>query len=217
MAIALLLKEIEERKAIEAELRRANAELEERYINTECGYHSLNADGVVLTMNDIELFWLGYHREEIVGKMKLTQLLSPECRGDFQKAFEFLLEHGWVRQLQCDMLRKDGSTFPIMVNERVIEDDAGNFLRSCAAIFDLSERRRAETAWHQQIELLEQRVSERTRDLRMTEKILAAEIAARKLAESAAMNLSNRMQDMPCGIVVGDAAMRCRLLQFSRK
>lgn len=144
--IAALLKEIEERKAVEAELRQANEELEELYTNTECGYHSLDAMGTVVRMNDIELFWLGYRREEVIGKMKLTQFLPPGCHDDFKHTFEFLREHGWVRQFQCDMLRKDGSTFPIIANVRAIEDEKGQFLRSSAAIFDISERKQAEAA-----------------------------------------------------------------------
>lgn len=145
-AIALLLTEIEERKAAEAELRKANEELEELYTNTECGYHSLDESGTVVRMNDIELAWLGYHREEVIGKMKLTQFLTPESHDDFRHTFGFLLEHGWVRQFQCDMLRKDGTTFPIVANVRAIKDEEGHFLRSSATIFDVSERKQVEAA-----------------------------------------------------------------------
>ena len=146
MAIAALVKEIEERKAVEADLRNAIEELEELYTNTECGYHSLDAMGTVVRMNDIELFWLGYRREEVIGKMKLTQLLAPSCHEKFNHAFAFLLEHGWIRQVQCDMQRKDGTTFPVLANVRAIIDEDGRFLRSSAAIFDVSERKRAEAA-----------------------------------------------------------------------
>ena len=44
------------------------------YHNTPCGYHSLNADGVFVQINDTALKWLGRAREEVVGKDELYRL-----------------------------------------------------------------------------------------------------------------------------------------------
>ena len=34
------------------------------------GYHSIGKDGILREMNQIELTWLGYQREEVIGKKK---------------------------------------------------------------------------------------------------------------------------------------------------
>ena len=47
------------------------------YHNAPCGYHSLDADGVFVQINDTALKWLGRAREEVVGKMSFTDLLTP--------------------------------------------------------------------------------------------------------------------------------------------
>jgi len=40
------------------------------YDNAPCGYHSFDAGGVVIRMNDTELGWLGYSRADKVSKVR---------------------------------------------------------------------------------------------------------------------------------------------------
>lgn len=223
-AIAALLMEIEARKKAEASLRKANEEWEELYTNTECGFHSLDTGGTVLGMNDIELFWLGYRREEVVGKMKLTQLISPQCHDDFRYACGFLHEHGWLRQFPYDMLRRDGMTFPIVVNVRAIKDENGKFLRSIASVFDVTALKNAQSELHKLNGMLEQRVRERTAELFMTNKILEAENLEfrRALHEKACQNLTSTDPNRRCieSQLPEDSGLNatlCGILPWSRK
>ena len=52
-------------------------EIKDLYNNAPCGLHSLDKDGVFVRVNDTELRWLGYTRDELIGKMKITDLLAP--------------------------------------------------------------------------------------------------------------------------------------------
>ena len=49
-------------------------ELDDLYNNAPCGYHSVDATGTIIKMNDTELSWLGYKREEIEGVKKISDL-----------------------------------------------------------------------------------------------------------------------------------------------
>ena len=89
------LNDITERKEAEEKLTSSLAEVRDLYENAPCGYHSLDADGVVIRINDTELEWLGYSREEIVGKMKFTDLISEESRSVFRDNFPRFIEQGW--------------------------------------------------------------------------------------------------------------------------
>ena len=60
------------------EARQAAKELHDLYHNAPFGYHSLDATGVVMEINDTELGWLGYARDEVVGKMRFTDLMPPQ-------------------------------------------------------------------------------------------------------------------------------------------
>jgi PAS domain S-box-containing protein len=53
---------------LEQHVRERTLELSNLYNNSPCGYHSLDARGVFVRINDTELNWLGYSRDEIVNK-----------------------------------------------------------------------------------------------------------------------------------------------------
>jgi len=125
-------------------LRNLADEMHDLYQNAPCGYHSTDPDGVVIQINDTELRWLGYQREEIVRRIRLTDLLPAEARAEFESAFEALKRGARVRDLQIEMQRRDGSAFPILLSATAVTDGSGQFLRSRASVFDISRRRHAE-------------------------------------------------------------------------
>ena len=59
-------RDISERKQNESTLKQALAESEDLYNKAATGYHSLGPDGTILRINDTELAWLGYRREELL-------------------------------------------------------------------------------------------------------------------------------------------------------
>ena len=119
-------------------------ETEDLYNNAPCGYHSVDRDGLIVRINNTELAWLGYQREELQGKMRIAQLLTPQGMAVFHKNFPKLLEQGWVRDIEMDLVRKDGSTFPVLLSATAIRDQDGKFVMSRTAVYDLSERVKAE-------------------------------------------------------------------------
>ena len=72
------VQDITERKRAEEALQRSADEIRDLYEHAPCGYHSVDKDGVFVRINDTELSWLGYTREEMIGKMKFSDLLTPE-------------------------------------------------------------------------------------------------------------------------------------------
>jgi PAS domain-containing protein len=73
---------IERQRADEARHRSAN-EIRDLYNHAPCGYHSLDKDGILVQINDTELSWLGYAREDVIGKIKFSDLLTPESGRNF--------------------------------------------------------------------------------------------------------------------------------------
>src|ERR1700690_1526311 len=59
-------------------LGRSADEIRDLYNHAPCGYHSVDKDGVFVRINDTELSWLGYTREEMIGKLKFSDLVTPE-------------------------------------------------------------------------------------------------------------------------------------------
>ncbi|MEZ2239122.1 GAF domain-containing protein [Microcoleus sp.] len=120
--------------------------LEDLYNNAPCGYHSVDAEGTIVQMNDTELKWLGYTRDEILHKKKFTDLVTTESQSIYYQFFSLFKAQGWIENLEFQMLNKDGSTRWISLNASAVKDDAGNFLMSRSSLFDISDRKQAETA-----------------------------------------------------------------------
>ena len=72
-------------------------EIEDLYDNAPCGYHSLDPDGIFVRVNATELKWLGYTREEVIGKLKFSDVLTPESLTVFEKNFPDFKNRGWWR------------------------------------------------------------------------------------------------------------------------
>jgi PAS domain S-box-containing protein len=116
-------------------------EIRDLYDNAPCGYHSLAADSTIVRINATELRWLGYTREEVVGKLKMKDIVSEQSANIGAKHFPLFKENGQLHNLEFDMKRKDGTTFPALLNAVAIYDARGNFLSSRSAIVDNSERK----------------------------------------------------------------------------
>ncbi|MGE5470894.1 MAG: response regulator [Bacteroidota bacterium] len=125
-------------------LRQALKESEELYNNAATGYHTLAPDDTILQINDTELRWLGYARDEIVGRRKTTELLTPAGRQTYRERLPELMGCGHIHDLEVDYVRKDGSILPALISTTAIQDAQGNHLLSRSTMYDLTERRVAE-------------------------------------------------------------------------
>lgn len=128
------------------ELRRAAlfSEWEDLYQNAPCGYHSLDENGVFQRANQTQLKMLGYAREEIIGRMNIRRLLTEESLRKFQTYFSKVVAFEEIRDVDFELIRKDGTLLPIQVSASAIRDKNGRFLMTRTIIFDLSERKAME-------------------------------------------------------------------------
>lgn len=131
--------------SLEVRIQERTAEIEDLYDNAPAGYHSVDADGRILRINQTELTWLGYTREEVLGRA-IETFLTPASAEAFRIHFPALLAQGRIHDLELDMVRKDGSLLPIVANATALCDGAGRFVMSRATIFDNSARKAAEEA-----------------------------------------------------------------------
>ena len=115
------------------------------YEHAPCGFHSLDSNGIFVRINDTELRWLGYRREEMVGRMKLPDVLTPQGRAIFEEAFPRLKTDGVLRDLELEFVRKDGTRLPVLVSATVVRDERGEFVASRSIVYDLTQRKRTDS------------------------------------------------------------------------
>lgn len=128
---------------LSVETRDYARELADLYENAPCGYHSLNEDGVIMKMNWTEQQWLGRSSDELVGKQKYRELVTPETRAAFDKAFQEVLREGHEGSADCELICQDGRTLPVAI-EATARTNADGFQYSRAMVFDLTERKQLE-------------------------------------------------------------------------
>jgi PAS domain S-box-containing protein len=124
----------------ESTLRDYVAEFEELYHSAPCGYHSLDSTGTFLRINRTELQMLGYEETEIIGRKRFVDLLTPESVQTFDDNFSIVKARGWIRDIEFQMVRKDGQIVPVSATVVALRDAHGNYLSSRSTLIDISDR-----------------------------------------------------------------------------
>jgi PAS domain S-box-containing protein len=132
-------------RTLEERIQQRTAEVLDLYEQAPIGYHSLNSDGIVIMVNQTQLSWMGYTYDELIGR-PFTDFLSPSSQVAFPGQFMAFKQLGWMRNLEYDLLHKDGTRIPILISATAVYNDEGTYLMSRSAVFDNTERKKAEDA-----------------------------------------------------------------------
>jgi PAS domain S-box-containing protein len=142
--LTVVIYDITDLKRAEEAIHKAADEIHDLYNHAPCGYHSLDEDCMYVRINDTELEWLGYRREEVIGKMKFSNLLVPSSLNIFEENFSRLKISGISRELELDLIRKDSSIISVLLNETAITNNDGIYLMSRSTMHDITKRKEAE-------------------------------------------------------------------------
>jgi PAS domain S-box-containing protein len=123
-------------------LHEAAREYVDLYNNAPCGYHSLDPAGVVRRINDTELRWLGYTREEVVDKKTIIELLTPESLAQFKQRWPDFIRDGQITDIQATLLCKGGTTLPVLVNATALKNERGELVLSRSVVLEHGRLRR---------------------------------------------------------------------------
>lgn len=163
-------REFAARQQADRALQRSAEEIRDLYNRAPCGYHSLDERGTIIEINDTELEWLGYARDEIAGRMSFADLLTPEAIPVYRQNFPRFKETGRIDNLEFELRRKDGSTFCVSLSATAIYDERGRYVQSRSTLHDITERRAAE----QRLERLHAELQRRADELEAVNRELEA-------------------------------------------
>ncbi|MEV0074366.1 SpoIIE family protein phosphatase [Amycolatopsis sp. NPDC050768] len=133
---------------------------EDLYEHAPCGYLSTLMDGTIAKINTTLLGWLGYRREELVGRRRFADLLTVGGRLYHETHFAPLLSmHGEVGGIALELKGADGTRLPVLVTSVVKFGSDGQAQLIRTTVFDASDRR----AYEQEL-LRARQEAERERD-----------------------------------------------------
>jgi PAS domain S-box-containing protein len=137
----------ERTRQLEETIRLTNeraAEIADLYDNAPCGYHSLDPSGMFVRINQTELSWLGYSRDEVVGKMRFPDFLDEAGKLRFRDNHARFLSQGYLHDQEYELRSRDGRRIPILLTKSSIRDDAGAIMMSRSVVYNLTERKQIE-------------------------------------------------------------------------
>ncbi|HEV7976966.1 PP2C family protein-serine/threonine phosphatase [Amycolatopsis sp.] len=115
---------------------------EDLYENAPCGYLSTMLDGQIARINGTLLGWLGYSREELVGRRRFTDLLTVGGKLYHETHFAPLLQmQGEIGGVALELKGADGARLPVLVSSVVKTGSDGRPLLIRTTVFDARDRR----------------------------------------------------------------------------
>ena len=164
--------DITDRNKAEAALRESELQYKNIFENAMEGIFQTTREGSLINANMALAKIFGYESsEEMIGAVDdvAGQLyVNPDER---KEAINFLSKEGYLKEFECQMRRKDGTTFWAVINARLTGNQPGtNYLEGL--IIDINDRKRAEGDIIRLNEELEKKVAQRTADLHDSQKAI---------------------------------------------
>ncbi|MEU0476399.1 PP2C family protein-serine/threonine phosphatase [Streptomyces olivaceus] len=115
---------------------------EDLYEHAPCGYFSTLLDGRISKVNATLLDWLGYERDDLVGRKHFSDLLTVGGRLYHETHFAPLLRmQGEISGIALELKAADGSRLPVMVTSTIKSGSDGQPLLIRTTVFDARDRR----------------------------------------------------------------------------
>ena len=140
-----IVEDITEKKFNEKKLQESENRFRLLYEQAPIPYQSLNANGIVLEVNDAWLKELGYEKEEVIGKY-FADFLEEQSSESFPRNFERFKKLGEVHNIHYGMLRKDQSIIQVNFDGRIAYDEQENLLQTHCVFTNVTEQKRMQDA-----------------------------------------------------------------------
>jgi PAS domain S-box-containing protein len=111
-------------KRTEEALRESEKKFRDLYDNAPLGYHEYYKEGRITKVNQTDLEMLGYAAEELIGQ-PIWKLNVGEEKVREQVLAKLAGTSPPGRNLERTYRRKDGTTFPVLIEDRLILDERG--------------------------------------------------------------------------------------------
>jgi PAS domain S-box-containing protein len=197
--------------------REAEARYRDLYEHAPDGLDEVNAEGLITSMNQTLLDWLGYSREEVVGKMRYEELLTEEGRRQLPLAEERCRREGRVENVEWELVRKDGRRLPVRINAVAVYGPDGAVMGCRATTRDVTREKELERQFlqAQKMEALGTLAGGVAHDFNNILAVIMMQADLAGLVENVPQQLQRSLQDIKVAAERA-AGLTRQLLLFSR-
>ncbi|NND88708.1 MAG: response regulator, partial [Flavobacteriaceae bacterium] len=116
------------------------------YDEAPCGYVSFLSGGMIFNANKTLVDWLHYDKSDILYQQKVQDFFSISGRIFFETHFFPLIRiQGFVNEVYFDLVKKDGTKIPVLVNVKEVPAKADHPITYHATLFDITDRKKFES------------------------------------------------------------------------
>ncbi len=139
-------RDITERQQTLRAIRESEERFRRLYDEAPVGYHEIDLDGTIVSINRTECEMLGFAREEMLGR-SVVDFVAPEQREQARNAVrEKIAGIRSLRQTERPYITQDGRRLIMAIHERLRYDDRGQVCGIRTTLQDVTERKRTEAA-----------------------------------------------------------------------
>jgi PAS domain S-box-containing protein len=135
--------DVTDRKKAEEALRQTREQFIDLFENAPVGYHELDAEGRLTRINQTELNMLGYSADELLGQY-VWKLTADDVNSRKSIMTNFASKRHPEQPFERVFRRKDGSTFPVMLDLRMLKKDDDTIAGIRVIVQDITTRKQAE-------------------------------------------------------------------------
>jgi PAS domain S-box-containing protein len=130
-----------ERKRAERIVEESEARFRDLFDDAPVAYHELDREGRIFKVNATELQLLGYTAAEMQGRFAWEFIVDKSSMKMTKAKLAGEVE---LKPFERVFIRKDGALMPMLIEERLIRDPAGQVAGIRSALHDITERKRVE-------------------------------------------------------------------------
>ena len=130
-------------KQAEKTLKAKEKKLRQIYNEMPLGYQSLDNNGNIITVNRAWFHMLGYPKRDVIGRW-FGEFLTDEYVDLFKENYSSFKEKREVRNVEFEMIKKNGSHIHISFDSKIEHDENGNLKETHCIIRDIKEYKKKE-------------------------------------------------------------------------
>lgn len=134
--MAVIIRDISKRKALEKQLNRTETEYKQLFEDTKDAIYISSKEGKFLDVNHAALDLLGYTKNEMLEMDILNLYAHPEDRKNFIKNIE---QRGAINDFEVQLIRKDGTIIDCLLSSSIRRNSEGHITGYQGIIRDITD------------------------------------------------------------------------------